>query len=333
MERKNFNCYACQKNNNFYIEINKIGNCCKYCGTYNYFKIKKNRNINNLHNNNQIKNNIEEREIIHQNSLINSINNNIYSNIIDENCPLISNNIQNNTIINNYNNTNLVYDYNFQLLNINDNSIFCNCNNKENENDLIGNKYKWLKKINATKDILDKNGKDFICSICYEKFKEKDYIHITKCDHIFHYLCIEKAIDNNLYDCPLCRTNIKNGKKKNTNEISNNFNNNIENNNRYIYIDNNILNFENENLLINEINIQNNHNKCISLKNIIFCFLLLIMIVFGIIIFNKNKKILFFTSLIIHIIKKYFSSKIRFIIIFIFLISIVIFIKMKLKIN
>lgn len=300
MERKNFKCYACQKNNNFYIETKRIGNCCKYCGTYNYFKIKKNtnKNIYGL-SNNQIENK-EEIEIINQNILINSLNNNIYSNIIDENSPLLLNNVQNNAFINNYNN-NLLFDYNFLITN-NDNSIFYNYNMKENENDLIGNKYKWLKKLKITNDILNKNGKDFICSICYEKFKEKDNIHITKCEHIFHYLCIEKAIDNNLFDCPLCRTNIKNGEKKIINEVNNNLNNNIKNNNEYI--NNNI---ENEDLIIHEINIQNNqYNKCISFKNLIYWLFLFIMTILGINFFGKNIKIMFVVGLnwIFHILIK-----------------------------
>ena len=44
MERRHFKCYACQKNNNFYFETKYIGNCCKYCGTYNYYINKKKQN-------------------------------------------------------------------------------------------------------------------------------------------------------------------------------------------------------------------------------------------------------------------------------------------------
>ena len=257
MERKHFKCYACLKNNNFYEEEERIGNCCKFCGTYNYYINKKRQNNNNDELNiNQTESPIERIEIMSRNSLI---NNNFYSNDLDEDSPLLLNNIQNNADnINNYNDINFRIDYNFIL-------------NMEPIN-----KYEWLEKVKANKDIIERNGKDFICSICYEKFKENDDIHITKCQHIFHYLCIEKAIDNNFYDCPLCRANIKNGKKKNINVVNNASNNNINNNERYAGI-------------MPEINIQNHlSNKCMFLKYILFCFLTLIWITLGVIIVGKK---------------------------------------------
>ena len=271
MERKHFKCYACQKSNNFYVEEKRIGNCCKFCGTYNYYINKKRQNNNNNDelNINQTENPIERIEIMSQNSLI---NNNIYSNDLDENSPLLLNNIQNNADnINNYNDINFQIDYNFIL-------------NMEPIN-----KYEWLEKVKANKDIIERNGKDFICSICYEKFKENDDIHITKCEHIFHYLCIEKAIDNNFYDCPLCRANIKNGKKKNINEVNNASNNNIENNNEYIFVNNNNSDNERYARIMPRINIQNNQcDKCMFLKYILYCFLILIWITLGIIIVGKK---------------------------------------------
>ena len=68
MERKHFKCYACHENNNFYIQSSKNGNCCKYCGTFNYFNIKKVKNNFLRFNNNQSE---EQNNILNQNTLIN----------------------------------------------------------------------------------------------------------------------------------------------------------------------------------------------------------------------------------------------------------------------
>ena len=100
MERKHFKCYVCHEHNNFYIQINKIGNWCKSCCTFNYFAIKRNRNNNSRFNNMQISQ--SEEIILNRQILIN-----ILPNIFDENIPLLSSNNQNN-ISNNNNNTNLI---------------------------------------------------------------------------------------------------------------------------------------------------------------------------------------------------------------------------------
>ena len=79
-------------------------------------------------------------------------------------------------------------------------------------------------------------------------------------------------------------------------------NNNVENNNEYI--NNNI---ENEDLIIHEINFQNNqYNKCISFKNLIYWLFLFIMTILGINFFGKNIKIMFVVGLnwIFHILIK-----------------------------
>ena len=97
MERKHFKCYACHKNNNFYIQINKIGNCCKSCGTFNYFAIKRNRNNNSRFNNNiQIN---QSEDILSNRQIFININPNIF----DEDIPLLSSNNLNNISNNNYN--------------------------------------------------------------------------------------------------------------------------------------------------------------------------------------------------------------------------------------
>lgn len=58
---------------------------------------------------------------------------------------------------------------------------------------------------------IDNYGKDYKYSICLENWK--DEIHITKCEHIFHYKRIVTAIKKNIDECPNCRSNLMTGKK------------------------------------------------------------------------------------------------------------------------
>ena len=94
-------------------------------------------------------------------------------------------------------------------------------NNYHEESNIIENnkfnkipKYPWLKQEKCTNELINKYGKDSICSICLETFEINNYIHITKCKHLFHYYCIEKAITSNIKDCPICRCNLRDGSKK-----------------------------------------------------------------------------------------------------------------------
>ena len=287
MERKNFKCYACHQSNNFYIQSTRIGNCCKFCGTYNYFKIKKNRYNHNYSNNNN------------QSSLnIQNLTSNICLNILDENSPLLPQNITiNNSRNNNDININVLLDYD---------SI--NNNVEYDYNDFIFVKdevvkYEWLTKVKATKDIIEKCGKDFVCSICYEGLKEKDNIHISKCKHVFHYNCIEKAIDNKFNECPLCRSNIQTGEQKHVNEVRNYYIENIENNDEYFP-----LNINNNEFIDENNNNQNNSRikffKAIKncLKFLMKLFYLVFRVLFSIFknIFNLSliSKIKDFSSLI-----------------------------------
>ena len=45
------------------------------------------------------------------------------------------------------------------------------------------------------------------CIICFENFIENEKIEMTKCFHLFHYLCIKKwiIIKSESPDCPICR--------------------------------------------------------------------------------------------------------------------------------
>ena len=113
--------------------------------------------------------------------------------------------------------------------------------------------------------------KDIPCSICFENPNLNDEIHITKCEHIFHYKCIENAIKKDIMECPNCRSNLKTGEKKQVIDINNNNRNTINRNNNYNNIFNNILGdnyqnnnriFRNNNNLINEESNSRGENNC-----------------------------------------------------------------------
>ena len=105
----------------------------------------------------------------------------------------------------------------------------CKKNNNYNINLYAPPKYSWLLREKTTEDILNIYGQDCICPICYDKIKIKEFIHITKCNHIFHYKCIERAVDKKLEDCPMCRTNIRTGEEKQIMQRDNNINSNRNN--------------------------------------------------------------------------------------------------------
>jgi len=287
MERKHFKCYACHKNNNFYIQINKIGNCCKSCGTFNYFAIKRNRNNNSRFNNNiQIN---QSEDILSNRQIFININPNIF----DEDIPLLSSNNLNNISNNNYNAESILSNEYVNIMSFNG-QINSNINIYNDDNYIT--KFHWLRMQKATKTIIDKYGADYICPICYEKIKEKDNIHITKCKHMYHYICIEKAIDNNILDCPVCRCNIRTGEQKRINNLGNNniineWENGEENlfvNNDMYFIDNNFVNQPNN----NNTGLVKRYYKII--KNIIFWFFkILILIIYGIFYILKKFKFSF----------------------------------------
>lgn len=61
-----------------------------------------------------------------------------------------------------------------------------------------------LKENNNLKEIILIQDSEDECSICLEKFKEKEKKIILKCSHEFHKKCIKKWLNNN-NTCPLCR--------------------------------------------------------------------------------------------------------------------------------
>ena len=84
------------------------------------------------------------------------------------------------------------------------------------------------------------------CTICIDDFEiGKSQISITPCNHIFHYECIKKWIEDNVLNpqCPNCKYNffdnfvhssvvkINNNNTNNNEQNDNNGNNNVQNNN------------------------------------------------------------------------------------------------------
>ena len=53
----------------------------------------------------------------------------------------------------------------------------------------------------------EKNGK--MCTICLDEFKSDDIVSATKCQHLFHFKCISKWLNENITNlkCPNCNTN------------------------------------------------------------------------------------------------------------------------------
>ena len=236
-----------KKNNHFKNNRNN-----QHIGERNRFyqppKIKNHR-ISTKHNNNRNRNRIS----ILNNESYNPFRNDIFD--FNDNILGINNNFDNEYLLNNERNDLFYNDPPF-MSSINTNNFLLNNNytirNNLNNNQIISsnriisnnnysisnfsehnysqnnyNSIPWLKKSKVTKDIIDKNEN---CIICLEKLDGE--IHITKCGHVFHYECIEKSININGLDCPICRRNLKTGQEKAIqNSQSINLYSNFENNN------------------------------------------------------------------------------------------------------
>lgn len=46
------------------------------------------------------------------------------------------------------------------------------------------------------------------CSICLCKIEEGDEVRILKCDHLFHFHCLDRWLAHGRSTCPLCRTHV-----------------------------------------------------------------------------------------------------------------------------
>ena len=137
---------------------------------------------------------------------------------------------------------------------------------KENEEKIKNLLSNSLKPILFNKDI---NANDCNnCTICIESFEiGKSEISITPCNHIFHFECLKKWIEDNVINpqCPNCKysfldNNNNNLMKTSTIHINrrdnnqNNENNNNSNNHQNNNNDNNNNNNNNNNNLNNENN-------------------------------------------------------------------------------
>ena len=299
-------CFQCHYCNKFYnVPYYVKGKKCKRCHKYNYFnaQTKHIRKIINHNNNNGINAqsnlhqsqqsiNLRFNNVVREfNDLTQSILRNIQNNLDLQN-EIINNLVipsplqQRNRIENNNNQdnhhidipstnfsvepNNFSYYFNTNRNNNNQNFYmnFSSNNNLGKSNNINNNiiKYSWLKKEKCTIEIINKYGSDNICPICLEAFKINVDIHISKCNHLFHYKCIETSITKNSTDCPICRSNLKDGSKKqiiNNNRIYVNYNlNSIHNN---ANANNNNFDFNNRNnsnrySSISSDNNRNNHN-------------------------------------------------------------------------
>ena len=302
-----FQCYKCHYNNNFNdIPFHIKGKKCKKCHSFNFFKHYKKNQKNNfgltikkqffkptkkqrnrLGNNNHFNHinfyNDNSYSLISSNTnnnnnniLLNNNNNNSYEDDNDNDETLSYNNLSNHISELNYH-----IQFNFNSLNqINEINQINNNNINNNEEELVDNninKISWLKRERAGKSIIKKYGKDCTCSICLETIKRKEDINITKCNHIFHYKCIEKSINKHGLDCPNCRSNLKDGPKKsidnNDNRLNdlgannNNNNNNNINNNRYYAVGSN--SYENDSI--------RDHNNDNSIKNYVIIYFVVLV--------------------------------------------------------
>jgi hypothetical protein len=73
-----------------------------------------------------------------------------------------------------------------------------------------------LKKIKMNKNLFANNDKGKnekpICCICLRTMKINDEVSLLKCQHLFHFKCLDKWIETK-EDCPICRNKIEFGKK------------------------------------------------------------------------------------------------------------------------
>ena len=74
------------------------------------------------------------------------------------------------------------------------------------------NEKKKLNQDQIDKFICEKYGNkkrnENVCSICYNKYEEKDLIRILKCNHFFHKECVDDWLLNYNSNCPCCKIDL-----------------------------------------------------------------------------------------------------------------------------
>ena len=77
------------------------------------------------------------------------------------------------------------------------------------EEELHEKEYEILES-NFTKEIDNTINLMNVCSICLGEFREGDkLLHLPKCNHEFHFECLEKWCKTGKSDCPYCRRLIR----------------------------------------------------------------------------------------------------------------------------
>ena len=246
---RSFRCFRCHVFNDVIVPRYFKWKKCRRCHSKNYFNYNPNlskrtyfqNNFNKYRNNNDSsfddesddeseEESDEESFGFNENCTFNERNNNRNISSIFSNNSLMNNNILNNRVINGNSRTlnprnghRIVPNesINRNQININHfNTNPYNNNNNNNNNNFISLESKkeeninipWLKKTKFNEEIKNKY-KDEICSICMEEINRD--ISITKCNHIFHYNCIGKYInDYGKKECPICRRDLKTGQEK-----------------------------------------------------------------------------------------------------------------------
>ena len=46
------------------------------------------------------------------------------------------------------------------------------------------------------------------CVICLDEFIKEQEVNITPCNHLFHLQCSEELVNNNIKNCPVCRSSL-----------------------------------------------------------------------------------------------------------------------------
>ena len=241
--------------NSSYNKNNNNINNNNFISTFNYFDNNRTNNlVNSNYNSNH--NNFYENDFI---NILNNRNsgNNINNNSVN-NFNYLKNNNENiyfdNVVTNNINHNNFNnYDYFYD----NDNFVSFDNLKRENENIIIT----WLKKQRTTEE-MKKKYKDEKCTICLEEISGD--ISITKCHHVFHYICIAKYINNyGRTECPICRCDLKTGKKMEIVERYISRNNNIFD--EIFNFNNNSSNRREQNDRINQNNNEYNRYRNINI--------------------------------------------------------------------
>ena len=208
MKKKYFKCYLCQTGNSYLVPKNEKGKNCRCCLAYNYFFEKK------YHKNNKNKN------AYYRQKHFKNYNNHQMNNITHKS-NIINNNIQTQNHPFNQTETNITPSYDFSprenLLNFPGRFVPLNYQMNTNFNKNMfekKEKYEWLKKEKFTEKLFEKNKEEYECSICLEKLKLNEDITKLKCNHIFHYNCIEQLLEHKDDKCPNCRADLKTGEEQ-----------------------------------------------------------------------------------------------------------------------